>query len=161
MVVPVAGEMDRIRADRGIWCVDSSSSVFQGMMHQIVVDTSKWVLATLTTLAGAVDRKDTLRATVLSRTCGTVVVMNVVTDVAMVLKARKATIPPISSLGEFTQLVGGAAELATMLTSAITRRLIFRVALAEVEWWRIHAGFVGKTRICQLTVQLNCRHRIS
>ncbi len=76
MVAPVVEEMDRIRVDHGILCMDSGSSVFRGMTRPIVVDTSNRVQAILTTLAGVVDRKDTLRATVLSQTRGAVVVMN-------------------------------------------------------------------------------------
>ncbi len=161
MVAPMAEGMDRISAALGIPHMDSNSSASLGTVLQIVADINRWVLAILTMPVGAVDRRDTLHATVSSLTCGVVVAMIVVTIVVPIFEACKATIPLISNPDSSTLPVGIAARVATTLTLAIIHPFICRMDPVGMEQWRIGADFVGKTRICQLTAQPSCHHMIS
>ncbi len=151
MVVPAVEGMDRISTAVGIPHVDSDSSVSLGTVLQIVADINRWVLAILTIHVGAVDRRGTLRATVSSLTCGVVVATIVVTIVAPVFVARKATILLISSPDGSTRPVGIEARVATMLTLATICPFICRMDPVGMEQWRIGADFVSKTCTCPLT----------
>ncbi len=103
-----------------------------------------------TTPVGAVDKMDTLRVTAFSQIRANAVA----TIEEMVGMAHKATTPRISRDSSFPH-VGGVANSAITLTSALIRRLSCQVDPVAMGQWRIGAGSVTRPCTCRLTAQLS------